>query len=401
MTTAMMLACGCIVLWLALQRAGETVKPVKVGGGGGKTARLCGLFGVFSDAVRSAFSRSCRRAFTLVELLVVIAIIGVLVALLLPAVQAAREAARRMACTSNLKQVVLAAHNYHDTHGAFPRNEISYDASSSSWNNDANHKDNHGSFFVGLLPFMEQSALYSNCVFDGTIPTQHSRLPNGEFVFEQWIPPLLCPTSWPKWKPIQTVADRTTLIPIVESGDRNNDRNRGMSSYSGCIGNVGFYNCNAMFTPSPTTLPGYSAVDHGDSPNGPSVSGTMAHFNWATDISGITDGTSNTILYGEVYPIDGENAHSYWGGWMSANSYWHSTVCPINTGTRKYAGTCGCPAIDGWAGGWACDLGYASKHSGGANFALADGSVRFISQTINYVTFQYLGARRDGQPVSP
>src|SRR5687768_5784069 len=97
-----------------------------------------------------------RAAFTLVELLVVIAIIGILVALLLPAVQAAREAGRRTQCSNHLKQLGLGLHNYHDTHKSFPSNTnkiVQY--------NDGTENRNRATHLVKLLPFVEQSALHS------------------------------------------------------------------------------------------------------------------------------------------------------------------------------------------------------------------------------------------------
>ncbi|MGL4942721.1 MAG: DUF1559 domain-containing protein [Thermoguttaceae bacterium] len=131
----------------------ENSANVKMGGGG-KTAKPASLFGVFCDAVRSALSRRgdySRSGFTLVELLVVIAIIGVLVALLLPAVQAAREAARRMTCSNNLKQMGLAVHNFHSARNGLPPESI-YTYRPSFW---------------GLIyPYIEQQALYERLCHD-------------------------------------------------------------------------------------------------------------------------------------------------------------------------------------------------------------------------------------------
>ncbi|MCL2623637.1 MAG: DUF1559 domain-containing protein [Planctomycetaceae bacterium] len=332
--------------------------------------------------------RGNSKAFTLVELLVVIAIIGILIALLLPAVQAAREAARRMQCTNHVKQLALACHNYNDVLKSFPRNEFPVGGHALT------HPDNHGSFLVGLLPYIEQQQLYSCCRFDGSTQVL-STLPNGEYVFEQWVSYFLCPTTWPKKEYIRPVefqsgADRSSLI------GGNNDQNRAMASYSICIGNANFNSCNSLF--GNHLLPGYCSVLHSDVASS-QASGIFSHCGWAANISQIPDGTSNTILLGEINPIENENAHTYWGGWMNGNSLWHSTVCPINTGATKYPGQCGCPVVNG-GDGWACDLGYASKHVNGANFALADGSVHFISETIQYNTFQFLGARSDGQSVS-
>src|SRR5436190_5317653 len=105
---------------------------------------------------------SSRRAFTLVELLVVIAIIGVLVALLLPAVQAARESARRMQCTNKLKQIALAAHNIHDVNGAFPSgHKVTYNPTS-------NTQVYYANWGIQLLPYLEQQALFN--LYDDTVP---------------------------------------------------------------------------------------------------------------------------------------------------------------------------------------------------------------------------------------
>ncbi|MGL4943387.1 MAG: DUF1559 domain-containing protein [Thermoguttaceae bacterium] len=133
-------------------------------GGGGGLGKLPPFFGVFSDAALPTPSRRRHRGFTLVELLVVIAIIGVLVALLLPAVQAAREAARRMQCSNNLKQIGLAVHNFHDARKGVPPSTVGY-VGGANYNGmpgtptAITHKPN-ASFWVLILPYMEQQALY-------------------------------------------------------------------------------------------------------------------------------------------------------------------------------------------------------------------------------------------------
>jgi prepilin-type N-terminal cleavage/methylation domain-containing protein/prepilin-type processing-associated H-X9-DG protein len=393
---------GILSMFLAKSQMLKWTNYTNQGGGARWSGELrtdSGEWSVFRRYSKKFLSLppSLRFGFTLVELLVVIAIIGVLIALLLPAVQAAREAARRMTCTNHLKQLAIAGHNYHDTHGSFSRNETSY--ATSNWNFAPTHYDNHGSFLVGMLPFVEQGTLYSMCRFYGATQVL-SRFPNGDMVFEQWIDTFLCPTSWAKKEFIKKAASGIDHITLITSSTSfANDYNRAMSSYSCCIGNTSFgTNCDDLF--GNATIAGFNANKHSDQFDGVQTSGIFSHAGWAATISNILDGTSNTILFGEVLTIDGDHAHTYWGGWMNTNSYWHATSCPINVIGRKNASICGCP----WeisSAGWACDLAFGSKHSGGANFALADGSVRFLPETINYTVYQYFGARSDGQTVSP
>jgi type II secretory pathway pseudopilin PulG len=333
------------------------------------------------------------KAYTEVELLVVIAIIGVLIALLLPAVQAAREAARRMSCSNNLKQLSLAAHNYHDKTQSFPANEIGVDPPIAGFWDWGGNTYNRGSFLVGLLPFIEQQSLYESVDTKGN--TMQSMIDTNTYVFEKWISTFCCPSSGMMGNYLAET--QTTATKITET---NPPYNRALTSYSNCIGNVEFGNCSTVLNYA--SLIGYAGTNnHGSSQLRPRyLPGIINHIAWSASFSDVDDGTSNTILLGEIY-VDKDNHHYHsQGGWMHPNALWHTTTCGINIGTKKYPSVCGCPALDGWAGGWACDVGYESKHAGGAMFATADASVHFISQTIDYTTFQYLGTRNDKQSVS-
>lgn len=313
--------------------------------------------------------------FTLVELLVVITIIGILIALLLPAVQAAREAARRSQCANNLKQLGLAIHGYADVHRRFPLGASHY---TWEWTGTVQSVNRHGSLFVAILPFIEQQALHSSCVFKGDTDFL-SVLPNGQPVYTAWIETLLCPSGVG-----QTYNPRS-------SDSVTGSQKRALSNYSPCQGNQYFSSCNYhgnTFGTAPT--------NHGDTLDGNQISGVFGHMAWGASVAEITDGLSNTIAIGEIRP---ECSWHGSGGWMYFNAMWFGTTCPMNY--------CNCPDNPGNAGcdckapgGWVCDMGFKSRHPGGAMFGLCDGSVRFVSETIDYEMYQRLGDRRDGRTVS-
>ncbi len=148
---------------------------------------------MYQSIVCSRVQRGQRRAFTLVELLVVIAIIGILVALLLPAIQAAREAARRMQCSNNLKQIGLCLQNYHDIHKRFPPVAFFMKAPPSTPPN--NHY--HHTWLTALLPFMEQGPLYESIDFTRPALTSTYAAPTavGQPVISTVVPTLLCPSD--------------------------------------------------------------------------------------------------------------------------------------------------------------------------------------------------------------
>jgi len=294
-----------------------------------------------------------RRGFTLVELLVVIAIIGILIALLLPAVQAAREAARRSQCTNNLKQLGLALHNYHDANKCFPYRMGG--GSGSGWGTVTLPRL---SGFVPLLGFIEQGAMAAQVGNDPTYVWNTA--------FQPWvtqIPALLCPSD-PSTKEISVIGQNNYAFSI---GDQYN--NTDWASYP---------------TPPPTR-----------GLFGPNTSVTFAD---------ILDGTSNTAAMSEIVRPPSSNA---FGSNTTSN-----TTNPINCRASfvngqyttaildrdRSLGTRWCDGRVGYVSfntilppnGPVCNgqttsgiLTAGSRHPGGANVMLADASVRFVSQTID------------------
>ncbi|MCG6155330.1 DUF1559 domain-containing protein [Rubinisphaera margarita] len=286
-----------------------------------------------------------RRGFTLIELLVVIAIIAILVALLLPAVQQAREAARRSSCKNNLKQLGLALHNYHDTHSVFPPGQIRgfFDVPNSTTDQEFGNGFSWGAM---LLPFMEQGPTYDQLdfslgVFQG----------NNKTVIQNLISPpvVICPSD----------SDRSPRRAFHTNGNLNYMSSVPSTSYYGSTGPFNWSDGTNMRTSG-----GFFTID-------PAPASTMAS---------IKDGTSNTIAVGE-------KAGSVWNGgsFLGANSsaqvqggsdfassqdhYLNYARYPIqNTPVSVYT-----------------NIRFGSEHDGGAQFLMADGSVRFISENIEHI----------------
>ncbi len=307
--------------------------------------------------------RSWKWAFTLVELLVVIAIIGILIALLLPAVQAAREAARRTNCRNNLKQLGLALHNYHDIQGKFPSGSTNNPGW--IWSPGIQRK---GSVLVALLPYFEQRPLYDQLDFRGDVVAQLAALGYGA----RELPTLRCPS------------------------DPQRDPNTGQTNYAPCIG--------AQAMPSQggcSTYPGNvfntGPVGHGSTDNGMETSGCFSRYTFGANFADIKDGTSNTIAMGEIRWFCGDHHR---GGWMNPNALWTATTAPINFPTCPGEGLGQSATMNCYHfANWMTSQGFKSSHPGGAQFVFADGSVQFLSETIDYMTYQRLGCRRDGLPV--
>ncbi len=327
-----------------------------------------------------------RRGFTLIELLVVIAIIGVLIALLLPAVQAAREAAHRAQCTNNLKQMGLALHNYHDAHNAFPIGIMFYaygpnDCNGSGGRAPQNVARGH-SMFAAMLPNMELSTVYNAINFDFPAGGTFSGLSAGliqSTAYSTRVNAYICPSD----------SRQTPLIIPTESLNAYSQ-----SSYAG---NAGTYDIFYWW---------YGCPDGQIDP-----SGTFGK-DRSTRVGEILDGTSNTMFLGETsrFRNDPEDTFNEW-----TRCLWYSSVAGT---TRPQGLALTVPEPNAnllipesrtsepfsyWLtqpkyfkmGQW----GFRSQHPGGLNFLFGDGSVRYIKNSINLVTYRAISTKAGGEVV--
>jgi prepilin-type N-terminal cleavage/methylation domain-containing protein/prepilin-type processing-associated H-X9-DG protein len=293
-----------------------------------------------------------RRAFTLIELLVVIAIIGVLIALLLPAVQRIREAANRVSCANNLKQLALAAHNYHDANRVFPPG---YYRAPGPW-----LEVRVVTLYVGLLPFIEQDNLERHWDY---LRYGNNLGPYPVATASHVIALAVCPSDDLPW-------------PAVDQNDTTaSPRHWGLVSYGGNAG---------------------TRASGGETKDGIFFQAS------AVRIGDVTDGTSNTLLFGErrhrdphydrLCPRDPIGTNGWWAYAGSADVLLGAAV-PVNYQVPVTAASCDEVKADRL-----CAFG--SRHSGGANFALVDGSVRFLTNTMPLTMLQSLSTRAGGEVTS-
>lgn len=319
---------------------------------------------------------NCRqkKGFTLVELLVVIAIIGILIALLLPAVQAAREAARRSQCVNNLKQIGLAVHNYHDTHGYLPAGAYWY-------NNNQSDQRNRGSILIRLLPYIEQQALYE--MFDLNFNPAHQTDPGGTPLVQFRVPTYICPSDTNS-ELLNGEADPIFGVPAELRFTANYVASAG--SYTKGTGSPDCFCPLATQWNSFVIRPEIRLHTY---PSGPF---SRQGQNWMTTLAAITGGTSNTIMFGEVRRDCSDIIRS---GWTRANNGQglHNTTIPINWDTCRSLAQAEALGLDGCRArcNWTMDSGFQSRHPGGANFLLVDGSVHFFAETIDHHVYQLLG----------
>jgi prepilin-type N-terminal cleavage/methylation domain-containing protein len=323
------------------------------------------------------FPRCNRRSgFTLVELLVVIAIIGVLVALLLPAVQAAREAARRTQCANHLKQLGLGAQNFVDNKGFFPPNRLgnvpSSAPSTTAWL----------SWAVVMLPYIEQQSYYS--LWDETQP--YSWHP--ESTTRRGVPIYFCPS-------------RRRHTAAFSQNEPDGGKSGGLSDYAACAGNGNNDGIGANGVPNAE------------------ANGAMIGARWEADasitrllkwqsivrVATITDGTSNTLLLGEKHVRwlnAAGTARFIWGTADDRTVYSMAN----NNNQRRFAGLGGdgvqytlASFVDSASVQAVDNRKFGSRHPGLCQFALCDGSVRPIQNNIDLKILTRLGNREDGEPL--
>jgi prepilin-type N-terminal cleavage/methylation domain-containing protein/prepilin-type processing-associated H-X9-DG protein len=333
-------------------------------------------FHLWNELLMSSTSRQ-GRGFTLVELLVVIAIIGILIALLLPAVQAARESARRTQCNNQLHQLAVAAHNYVDVNKMFPPGYHIMRANPSTGVNFSMPNFRGISLFVHLLPYIEQDQLHDGWDYIDPI---NNTAGGGSSKTAQVLKNLICPT------------DQIPKNPVLNGTNRF----YGVTSYGGNGG-------RRSHPPVSSTADG---VFHTTGPSSSPVANQKP-----VPVADVLDGTANTILFGERSHYD-PNFDSYpgifepigeWGWWgpsggqFGSSDVTMSAFAPINYRIPLPMGAPAAPATitPGLEEQRVCAFG--SLHPSGANFALADGSVRFVSQNLSTIVLTRLCTRRGGE----
>lgn len=293
--------------------------------------------------------RRYSAGFTLVELLVVIAIIGILIALLLPAVQAAREAARRMECANKMKQIGLALHTYHDTYKNLPHGSFSGTPSRWGWQ-------------PRMMAFIEQGAEFDQYDFSKA----SWEAPNWDLVKEQHKM-FLCPSD--------SLANEQCEEEEFRAAD---GWSLYQSDYAACIGD--YQNSTGV-----GEKPDYGNVGNTTKV----VRGMIGRFQWATNFGGVSDGLSNTIMVGECI-----------GALCIVQNYptqcFATTAHPINYMNKDmmerkpdYVGSVG-PR-------WDESIGFRSMHTGGAQFCRGDGSVSFVSETMDGAAYRAAASRSGGE----
>ena len=356
--------------------------------------------------------RRAARGFTLVELLVVIAIIGVLVALLLPAVQAAREAARRSSCSNNMKQIALAQHNYSDTHGVF--------ATGSAWAPQPPDRHQDWSEKVMLLPFLEQKPIFDNSQL---VPTAAN--PTGAAPYEPW-----------GWQGNANIQTQSVKLPVFNCPSNTTEHQSGRANFTYAV-NMGTSHApphatgaQARFGDAGRTNGMIAYMDMGGCIAGCGNNDPMVKF------ASVSDGTTNTAFYSEFVVSDltkrdpankshqkfqvynhwavGSNTSEVranclaqganfddqrwrmrgagwaWGFMGTGNTYAH-IMLPNERSCHDWDGG------HDWYGRSAMAAG--SNHPGGVNVALGDGSVRLVTETVNAEVWWALGTRNGGESV--
>ena len=343
--------------------------------------------------------RRLWRGFTLVELLVVIAIIGILIALLLPAVQAAREAARRSQCVNNMKQIGVALHNYHDTFKVFP---AAVTGTTCPWGTASHFGCNYAymTLWVSLCPYYEQGPIWDQFVAGGTFNGQYYP-PYGPYAYSgtgrafpplmQQLPGLLCPSDGPAHTRQNSTQGYTNYHASYGDKITGNFTDQTPRGVFGRIRHQGM--ADILDGSSNTLAVSESIVGVNDAR---AVKGGMA----AGGASGVTGMPNNPMLcYTRVDPNDSSRlTGSVWG---YRGRFWaegHGHVAGVTTVIPPNGPSCACGEST-----W-CYWGIFppnSHHPGGVNGLYTDGSVHFISETIDTGNLSAQEPEKSGQKKSP
>jgi prepilin-type N-terminal cleavage/methylation domain-containing protein/prepilin-type processing-associated H-X9-DG protein len=311
--------------------------------------------------------QSCKRAFTLIELLVVIAIIAVLIGLLLPAIQKVREAANRISCANNMKQLALACHNYHDANGGFPYGQ---------W---ANQNKSRANWLAMLFPYIEQpgnvTPWTSTCYAQGF---QNLAI-SSNFTCKT----LVCPTQG-------------VLI--------TNDGGYGLTNYMGVCAPFADHRNNQFINTLGIFIYAYHYMQAGHPTSADFTNCVMGTPAARVTIPSVTDGTSNTIMIGERVTdpvgdwgawyyadqdsISGIETNSVFAAYGTANGQSNGIPCPIPAWPTAFSPTNLCAYNN-----------FSSKHTGGANWAFADGSIHFLTWNLSHDQWMALATKAGGEVI--
>jgi len=337
------------------------------------------------------------RGFTLIELLVVIAIIAVLVALLLPAVQQAREAARRSQCRNNLKQFGIALHNYHETHKLFPRfvQGSRYDGSGDGWRSFSAH--------AMLLPFIDQGAIYEQINMNANACCENGGGPaNNDGVLQNIrLAAFQCPSDSP---PQNMGAPNNYAVCMGPNTGFDADINQGQQN--GAFNRQQWVD-SAAFTDGMSNVIGVSELittDQGGSPGSQEDLSRVRHGqntvkaeytnprHWNSATGPITKANVDTwgAACTAITSINGNRVGDKWFHGQPGRTAF-STLYTPNSPHANCTFHCGGCHYDGGT-----LIGARSKHTGGVHAMLMDGTVRFISENIDWSTYQALGGRNEG-----